>query len=305
MTVDYTTLNPMKIANKFHCDFNFIHNAQNFNDLILFQLGEIYCDNDAVVTPHAHGDYVEVTYVSSGKGVVLTNGIAQEIRKNDVYISLPYDTHEIVSDKIQPLRYYFFTFSFQKNSDFCAMLESSNISKLSEKQRIVSNQSLGEAFITLLTELGENTVFSLKKFELLAKVMVIDILQLYANINIKQYSPPAVSSERTLYYRIINYIDSNLTKLDKLSDMAKDLSYNYVYLSRVFKKQFGKSIYEYYCEKKLELAKQYVRGTNKSVTEIAELLNYSSIYVFSRLFKSKFGVSPTAMRAEAQTEKTS
>ena len=107
-----------------------------------------------------------------------------------------------------------------------------------------------------------------------------------------------IDSEQTLYYRIINYIDHNLTKIDRLSDIAGELNYNYVYISRVFKKKFGKSIYTYFSDKKLDIAKQLIETSNMTITEIAAYLNYSSIFVFSRVFKNKFGINPSTYRAQ-------
>ena len=84
--------------------------------------------------------------------------------------------------------------------------------------------------------------------------------------------------------------------------MAKDLNYNYIYLSRVFKKKFGKSIYSYFSDKKLDMAKQLIESSNMSITEIAANLNYSSIFVFSRVFKNKFGITPSAYREQQQVK---
>ena len=37
------------IENKFSYDFNHLKNPRKFGDLLLYQLGEIYCNNSAVV----------------------------------------------------------------------------------------------------------------------------------------------------------------------------------------------------------------------------------------------------------------
>ena len=43
---------------------------------------------------------------------------------------------------------------------------------------------------------------------------------------------------------------------------------------------------------KIELAKSYLRENNYNVTQISEILGFSSIHYFSRQFKKKVGMSP-------------
>ena len=42
-------------------------------------------------------------------------------------------------------------------------------------------------------------------------------------------------------------------------------------------------------------AKEYIKEGKLSVNEIAEKLNYSSVYSFSKSFKQKYGFSPTKL----------
>ncbi len=58
----------------------------------------------------------------------------------------------------------------------------------------------------------------------------------------------------------------------------------------------GKSISSYFINKKLELSKELIEQGELSITEIANSLHYSSIYVFSRAFKDKFGICPKEYR---------
>ena len=44
---------------------------------------------------------------------------------------------------------------------------------------------------------------------------------------------------------------------------------------------------------KIKEAKKLIREKNHSVTEIADMLGYSSIHIFSRAFKKAVGMSPT------------
>lgn len=69
------------IENKFSYDFNHLKNPRKFGDLLLYQLGEIYCNNSAVVEPHIHNDFFELTYIISGMGIVYAGNLPTEVKK--------------------------------------------------------------------------------------------------------------------------------------------------------------------------------------------------------------------------------
>jgi len=286
------------IDNKYSYDFNHLNDPRRFNDLLLYQLGEIYCDNNAVVESHVHNNFFELTYVVSGTGIIYAGNEARTVKKNDLFLSLPYERHEIISDKVDPLRYYYMAISYDKNSEFCKMLYDNDMLSLPASTRIHSTSSLASTFVNLISTLESSAPYSDLKFELSVKVLTINICQIYQQILTKEYSSPVLNSEQNLYYKIMNYIDHNLTSINKLTDIADNLNYNYVYISRIFKHKFGKSIYSYYSNKKLELAKQLIDEDKMSITEISEHLNYSSIYVFSRIFKKRFDISPSAYKMQ-------
>jgi AraC-like DNA-binding protein len=59
-----------------------------------------------------------------------------------------------------------------------------------------------------------------------------------------------------------------------------------------FKKQTGYSPREYENMMKLNRARDLLRREQKSISETADALGYSSAYYFSRAFKKQFGQSP-------------
>jgi AraC-like DNA-binding protein len=55
------------------------------------------------------------------------------------------------------------------------------------------------------------------------------------------------------------------------------------------------------CEVRLEFALQYVRGSDRSFSEISLLVGFESLAVFSRWFRRSTGMSPSSCRMTAQT----
>ena len=81
-----------------------------------------------------------------------------------------------------------------------------------------------------------------------------------------------------------------------LEDFEKRFSYSRFYLEREFKAEYGISIIAYRNERALNSAAELLR--DHSISGIAEALGFSSIYAFSRAFRTRFGLSPTEYRKQ-------
>ena len=86
-----------------------------------------------------------------------------------------------------------------------------------------------------------------------------------------------------------NYLQNNLPTLETI---AKSVGLSVSTLKRKFKAVFGKSIYEYYLEKKMNLAKSLLTQKPLSVNEAAEIFGYEKVSNFIDIFKKHHGFSP-------------
>ena len=84
--------------------------------------------------------------------------------------------------------------------------------------------------------------------------------------------------------------------MDGLEVLAEHTGYNYSYLSSLYNSTTGESLSSYYRTRRLETARLHIEENLLSITAIADLLRYSSIYTFSRAFKDAYGISPEQYR---------
>jgi AraC-like DNA-binding protein len=68
--------------------------------------------------------------------------------------------------------------------------------------------------------------------------------------------------------------------------------YNEDYIARRFREKFGVSPHEFHLLQKIELAKDFIDHSQKTMTEISEKLHFSSLHVFSKVFRKFVGQSP-------------
>ena len=106
---------------------------------------------------------------------------------------------------------------------------------------------------------------------------------------------PGVFEQETAPYcmeqQVKDYIDAGQGLSSNLDDLANQFNYSKYYLERRFQERYGIGVIAYRNDKRMQLAKTMLQ--TKTVSEVADALGFSSIYVFSRAFKNHFGFSPT------------
>lgn len=93
--------------------------------------------------------------------------------------------------------------------------------------------------------------------------------------------------------RAIEYITDNYQNKMSLFDLASETHYSPYHFSRLFKRHTGKTPFEFLLDLKIEKAKNLLKQTNHSISEICYLSGFSSNSYFSQIFKKKTGVSPS------------
>jgi YesN/AraC family two-component response regulator len=97
---------------------------------------------------------------------------------------------------------------------------------------------------------------------------------------------------------IVELVYSNeFTPLENLSNyIANKLKLDYGYLTNLFTKVKGETIQQYFIKHKIERAKELIFYDEKTLTEIADCLHYSSIAHFSNQFKKVTGLAPSVFK---------
>lgn len=94
--------------------------------------------------------------------------------------------------------------------------------------------------------------------------------------------------------KILYYIKENYTSNIRLDDICKHASISKQYCMRLFKKHMNTTINDYILELRMKHAAYLLRHTYMNVNQAADYLGFSSVSYFSRVFKSYYGVTPSA-----------
>lgn len=118
------------------------------------------------------------------------------------------------------------------------------------------------------------------------------LIKLYRQTEAKENEPNDVQDIPTFVNEIKRYIDENCTEKITLSELCLLFGTNKTTLCNNFKSHVGMTVINYVNTQKIRYAKRKIRE-GKSLTEIANELNLSSIHYFTRLFEKHERLSPS------------
>lgn len=135
--------------------------------------------------------------------------------------------------------------------------------------------------------------------------MILNYLEHFLIHLIRRYRAPAapllngsamvgkLKSDNETFSRINDYLQSNICTHLTIEQICHDNLIGRSQLQKLFRKQCGMGIIEYFSYMKINFAKELIRTRQMNFTQISEQLGYSSIHYFSRHFKKETGMTPS------------
>jgi AraC-like DNA-binding protein len=135
----------------------------------------------------------------------------------------------------------------------------------------------------------------LKRMYLQAKVM--ELLVIYLDLMADHPEQACVSGlkretiERLHHAKTI--LDTRLENPPSILELAQQVGVSDRTLLRGFKQLFGTTVIGYSMQQRLKRAEYLLRRGDRTVTEVARLLGYGSLWYFTTVFKRQFGITPS------------
>lgn len=95
---------------------------------------------------------------------------------------------------------------------------------------------------------------------------------------------------------LVQWIDNNLDKPLRVTDVAARSGYSQWYLQRVFRRLMHVSVAEYIRQKKMALVAKELQASNESLIRIISRYGYESQQAFTRSFTNMYNISPGRYR---------
>lgn len=283
---------------RFLIDKTYLNTSVEYGDTRLIQIGRRYCGNGEIIIAHTHENYYELTIITGGKGTIISNGENYSVSAGDIHLSLPCDIHEIRASNELGLEYDFFSF-YTLNENFKSELKEISSKLFASANRVFQDGNIVSLIASSIYEFSNRKSYSNEIITSAFNQIIIYLIRAFTQI---QRRPLNLSEAEILCYQVMQYVDTHVFTLKNLENVAKKFNYNYSYLSALFKKTTGKTLFEYFQSRKLETAKILLIENKKKISEISEMLNYSSPFAFSKAFKSKYKCSPREIKNTKSTD---
>lgn len=121
-----------------------------------------------------------------------------------------------------------------------------------------------------------------------ARALFQQVLYEIAHARSRNHAPDHPRVEAALNY-LRRYYGAEIG----VPDVARAVGLSVTHLRRLFVEQLNVPPHAYLQRLRMERAKMLLQGGLHSVTEVAALCGFSSVYAFSRAFKQEIGVPPT------------
>jgi AraC-like DNA-binding protein len=234
-----------------------------------------------------------ILHTSKGQGTLIYDNVKYQLKSGDVFFIDCTAKHKYFNQSNEPWDFEWihfngpnlqgcFNYFHSQNQGVVAHTNNDNIKNLLIKLNDVNkNQYPQSDFIT----------FNLLS-QLLSELFLLNTPTLYKINSVPKY-----------LLQIINEIDKTFCDKLSLEELAKKFNLNAFTLSRNFKKHFGMGIKAYITKKRMSYAKELLRYTDKSISEISEILSYENDEYFIALFKSYERLTPLSFRKKWQVNK--
>jgi len=111
-----------------------------------------------------------------------------------------------------------------------------------------------------------------------------------------KYSKASTSSVTGTMGKAIDYINKNISLDVNIESICAAVNISKYHFCRQFKKHTGMTVMKYILKTRIILAKNDLKKTHLSISEISEKYGFSSVSYFSRVFKEKENCSPLQYR---------
>ncbi len=233
-------------------------------------------------------------YIIKGKGLFKSS--TQETYKlsaGNVFVVYKQDTVYYESEHNHPLHYYWVGFD---GSDSEKILHQLGFSHSNQVVTLNNHSSVRDAFHKLLYSYTEKDQFG-------------NLSRFFNCLNVlkeRRYgtTPTPVQNSDELLDAAIRYMENNLNKNVTIEDISNELHIDRSTFSKKFKTKFNTPPHEYFLRMKLTKAETLLEMSDYTISQISDTLGFTDNYIFSKIFKKYYGVSPNAYRKSRLAKKS-
>ena len=110
----------------------------------------------------------------------------------------------------------------------------------------------------------------------------------------------ASDSIKSVIKQAVIYVQEHFEEDLSLSSLSAQFHVESSYFSKMFRKETGENLMLFICRKRMEKAVEYMKNTERNLTEIAFMVGYDDYTYFNKVFKKMMGISPREYRNQLE-----
>jgi len=254
-----------------------------------------------VLKKHTH-DFYHMFYIKKGKGIMHIDENDYDICENEIYLCPPGTYHGMTAQEDIPVSVIEIKFTISHEDlqklifnmqkrikcntyDFYLKLE--ELLKEAFYKSSLYKEIIDTGFTKLLLELARSA-----KNENHSYSAVVN--GIFKNNSMETIKDGAGSS--AVLKNVLEYINNNYSEDITLKQLAEVGAVSPGHLNKIFKEAFNMSPMKFINNFRLDKAKELMMYSDFNISQISELVGFSSIHYFSRFFKKKENMTPNEYR---------
>lgn len=252
----------------------FLVTNREFKEINPLSAGYEKCAPGHFFGPWIRNFYI-IHYIQRGKGYFIREGEEYSLSKGDLFLIRPSELCKYYSDNRDPWTYVWIGFSGTKAEEFL------DTTGFHGNQCVFHAPRAEYIFSEIQNVKGQD--ISLEFF------LCSKIYELFAVLC-------TAKPENEYVEKAVNYICSNYSSPVSIEEIAGLLSIDRRHLGRLFTVQTGITPKEYLINVRLRNAADLLRSSDYPIMEIAQLVGYDDCGSFLKIFKKKYGMTPSQFR---------
>ena len=246
-------------------------------------------------------DFWEFLFVDKGEICVTAGDEHLSLKKDEIVFHKPNEFHNVwANGRTAP---NIIVVSFETDSPQMSFFENRCFTVNDEERRLLAeliresrhtfSSPLDTRYLEKM-ELSDRRPFGGEQMICLClEMMLVKMMRRLRQSSSPPVAPPRLKSHPDTYERICQYLATHVRLKVTIEQICKDNQVGRTQLQNLFRERNGCGVIDYFCNLKIETAKQLIREQRMNFTQISSYLGYTSIHYLSRQFKKITGRTPS------------
>jgi AraC-like DNA-binding protein len=246
-------------------------------------------EHPVIFRPVAEGRVLpefQLIYITDGKGIFTCGGDTYQVKPGSIMLVLPGFEHAYKPLVETGWNEYWVGF---KGAYFSRLLEEGRLSL----KHIFFETGVHDSILSLFGQIFDEVRAQRPLYQMKACAA---ILSLIAEVLTKERRKEQSSYFEEIVAKAKHLMKTNVYGAINLSGISNQLGISTSRLNGIFKNYTSMTPYQYYIHVKIYKAEEILEHEDISVKEAAYKMGFEDQYYFSRLFKNKTGLSPSAWK---------